>query len=92
MEPLYTDFMRITTETGSVYEIDDGLCIKKNAEGERIDAFKVWVMKPVPDDITTWEEIHDLPQGEPEVGKRLYLAGRDVFWISTQVVSVKYED
>ena len=37
--------MRITTETGSVYEIDErGLCRKYDASGDHIDTFKVWGM------------------------------------------------
>lgn len=80
--------MRIITKTGSVYQIDQGFCVKRDANGTYIDSFKAWTIKALPDEVTTWDEIHALPFGEPEVGKRMYIAGKDVFWISTRVVSV----
>lgn len=87
--------MKITTESGSVYEIKDGLCNKYDSTGERIDAFKVWYMKVVPDWVTTAKEIYDLPDDtrrEPEIGKRLYLGGKDTWWISTKVVSIEIQE
>jgi hypothetical protein len=82
--------MKITTETGSVYEIDDRLiCRKYDKNGVGIDSFKVWYMKSVPDDVLTMSELYDLPKGDPEVGKRLYLGGRDSWWLSTRVVKIE---
>ena len=72
-----------------MYTIDDGLCTKTDAEGNRVDVFKVWTMKSVPDEVTTWEQVHELPYGFPEVGKRLYIGGKDVFWISTKIISIE---
>jgi hypothetical protein len=82
--------MRITTETGSVYDIDDhGICIKTDKDGRRVDAFKPLVMVPVPNKIRTLKEIYALPLGEPIVGQRLYISGIDNWWLSTRVVSVE---
>jgi len=82
--------MKITTETGSVYDIDDnGICIKTNAEGRRIDAFKPFIIKPVPDHVTTLGEVYGLPEGNPVVGQRMYISGLNTWWISTPVVGVE---
>lgn len=82
--------MKIHTESGSTYELIDNLCRKHNAEGTVIDTFKVYFMKAVPTSgISTMEEVFDLPTSEPEVGKRLYLGGRDSWWLSTEVVRIE---
>lgn len=81
--------MKITTETGSVYDIEDGFCTKYNAEGQRVDAFKVWAIKSVPEVPITWEELHDLPVTSPVVGQHLYVSGKDLWWLSTTIVSVE---
>ena len=82
--------MKITTETGSVYEIDEhGLCRKYDASGDHIDTFKVWYMVPVPNEVVSAKEIYDLPKGDPEIGKRLYIGGRDNWWVSTKVISIE---
>jgi hypothetical protein len=81
--------MKVTTESGSVYDIDDhGICIKTNADGERVHAFKVFTMKSFLTLPSSWEEIHQLPESRPKVGQHLFVSGRDVWWISTKVVSV----
>jgi hypothetical protein len=82
--------MKITTETGSVYEINDGrVCHKFNKEGIVIDAFKVFYMRVVPDGVLSMKEVYELPEGDPEVGKRLYLGGKDSWWFSTRVVKIE---
>ena len=81
--------MRITTESGSVYEIKDGICKKYNPQGVGVDAYKVYVMKAVPSSVLTIGEIYDLPESQPEIGKRLYTSGKGSWWISTRVVSIE---
>jgi hypothetical protein len=82
--------MKITTESGSVYNIDDsGICTKTDKDGNRIDAFKPFIIIPVPDHIKLVKEIYTLPHGKPVVGQRLYLSGLDVWWLTTPVVSVE---
>ena len=83
--------MKITTESGSVYEIDErGIMTKYNAEGRGIDAWKIWQMKAVPTDVKDMKEVWDLPHGEPEIGKLLYVGGKDGWWLSTPVVRIEH--
>lgn len=82
--------MKIVTETGSVYDIDDhGMCIKTDKHGKRVDMFKALVMIPVPNEVKVVREIYTLPQGEPIIGQRLYISGLNTWWLTTQVVSVE---
>jgi hypothetical protein len=82
--------MRVTTESGSVYDIDENsrVCRKYNPQGVGVDAYKVYVMKAVPDKVLTLEEIYELPESQPEIGKRLYTSGKDSWWISTKVIAI----
>lgn len=82
--------MRITTESGSVYEIDDsGVCVKINFEGRRVDAFKPFTVKPVPDSVHSWLGVHEAPDGDPVVGQRMYISGLNTWWLTTPVVSIE---
>ena len=82
--------MKITTESGSVYSIDDhGFCVKTDKHGNRIDAFKAFVIIPVPESVKTVKEVFTFPEGKPVVGQRLYISGLDVWWLTTLVVSVE---
>jgi hypothetical protein len=82
--------MKITTETGSIYNIDDhGICVKTDKDGNRIDSFKPLVMIPVPSTVKTFEEIFSLPHGNPVVDQRLYISGIQVWWLTTRVVEVE---
>lgn len=81
--------MKVKTISGSVYDINDhGICRKYNSDGELIDSFKVYFTKAIPNTVKQLGEIWDYPHSEPEVGKLLYIGGRDVSWLSTEVVSV----
>ena len=81
--------MRILTKSGSRYEIDDrGICKKYNSKGEAVDAFKVYVIKSVPKYVQNMQEVWDLPNAEPEVGKLLYVGGKDGWWLSTEIVEI----
>jgi hypothetical protein len=46
-------------------------------------------MKPVPDEVIEMSQLYLLPEGKPEVGKRLYVSSRYSWWLSTQVVSIE---
>jgi hypothetical protein len=81
--------MRVKTISGSIYEFKDSLCTKFNKEGEIVDSFKFWSMKPVPDEVIEMSQLYLLPEGKPEVGKRLYVSSRYSWWLSTQVVSIE---
>lgn len=85
--------MIIRTISGSRYEIaEDGVCTKYNPEGRRVDAFKVYITKAVPTTAKFLGDVWDIPNSEPEVGKLLYIAGKDSSWISTEVIAIEYDD
>jgi len=79
--------MVIITESGSQYRIFDGLCKKFNAEGEMVDTFKAYQFKALDDDVSSWEDIADCPDGI-EVGKRAYIGGFNTWWVTTKVVEL----
>ena len=83
--------MKVTTESGSVYQINQhGIMTKYNADGRGIDAWKILQMKAVPTDVKDMKEVWDLPHGEPEIGKLLYVGGKDGWWLSTPVVRIEH--
>lgn len=82
--------MKITTKSGSRYEIDDrGICRKYNEHGTNVDSFKLFFIKAIPTTVTSLAEVWDYPNREPEVGMLLYIGGKDGYWISTEVVSIE---
>lgn len=81
--------MIITTETGSTYTLENGFCVKTNKNGVKVSSFRLWLTKPIPEHVTKMEEIAGLPEGEPAIGQRLYVTGRDEWWVTTRVVSVE---
>jgi len=82
--------MKITTETGSIYDINrDSLLCQKYSDGKLVDAFKAYFMRSVPDSITSVEEIYELPEGDLKLGDRLYISGKDNWWISTKMVRIE---
>jgi len=83
--------MKIKTISGSLYDIDNvsGVCHKYDASGECIDAFKAFYMKAIPTTVKTLGEIWDYPFSKPEVGKLLYISGRESWWLSTEVVYIE---
>ena len=83
--------MRVTTESGSVYEISEhGICVKTNSDGYRVDAFKAMTIKAVPDSASSWEDIYNTPDGDPVVGQRMYISGLNTWWLTTPVVKVEW--
>jgi len=81
--------MKIITETGSQYDIVHSIVTKKDKHGKRVDSFKLWSMKAIPDTATTLLEVLELPDSEPEIGKKLYVSGKDTWWITTKIVSIE---
>jgi hypothetical protein len=80
--------MLIETESGSTYKIVRGICVKKDKFGNRVDTLKVWNIKSIPDNIKTAEEVYSLNPSEPEVGKRMFIYGRDSYWLSTKIIAI----
>lgn len=81
--------MKVTTESGSEYVFQAGVCIKNKRH-----AFKVWSLKVVdPDTGYTWKDVWALPDVEqPEVGKRMYVSGKEDWYLTSPVVSVGDSD
>lgn len=79
--------MVITTESGSEYRVVNGVCKKYNPDGMIVDVFKVWEMKAVEPGLQSWADIAEC-KSEIQIGKRMYIAGRDGWWITTPVVSI----
>lgn len=87
--------MKVTTESGAVYRITKNrICYKTDHYGHTYPPFKIWVMKSLdPDNLPfEWSSLNEIPTGPPEIGKRLYVAGREEWWISTRVVSIEEDD
>lgn len=82
--------MKITTETGSVYDIDSGGVCRKYRDGNVIDSFKPYFMRSVPDTVKSLEEIYELPESELKIGDRLYISGLNNWWISTKMVRIEH--
>lgn len=84
--------MEITTESGAKYVIQSGLCMKTGGDGTKHASFMVFSMKAIPADFTgTISDIYRLPDSEPEVGKCLFVSGRDQWWLSTPVTGINYD-
>ena len=86
---------KITTSTGSVYQVDtdQGLWKKNDDPWERI-----WALNAVSPDLfgkgLTRDEILEQSTQDtiPQPGEHLYVASRDVWWMSTSVTSVEEID
>lgn len=86
------NLMKITTKSGSRYEIDGhGICRKYDSNDSLVDSFKVFVMKSVPTTVTSMGEVWDYPNSNPQVGKLMYIGGLSGYWISTEVMSIEGE-
>jgi hypothetical protein len=84
--------VKITTKSGSVYKINDHrICTKYDKDGNAIDSFKVYVVKSIDNDVNNFDQLLASPGNSPEIGKRMYISGLDVYWISTTVVSIERE-
>lgn len=85
----------ITTETGSTYKILHNICHKQDKDGNHLDSFKVFYITGISADTQSMDDIFDkIKDGTferrlPEVGERMYISGRDGWWLSTTVISVE---
>lgn len=81
------DVLIVTTEHGTTYEFVEDLCLRN---GEHI--MKIWTMKSgvgvySPGETNaSWKDTRC-----PEVGKNMFVAGREGWYNSTEVVSVVRE-
>lgn len=85
----------IKTETGSVYSIRNGIYMKNGGNPR-----KIWTLKSLDADFQpiNFDDLHNELEktpnvDRPEVGKRMYISGREGWNYSTVVVSVEeYHD
>ena len=82
--------MIIKTETGSEYYLRSGILTKK---GDNLMAYKTYNVIPFEHGTTkSIEDILKLPQGKPEIGKRVYFSGLGEWNVTTNVVEIIEED
>lgn len=85
--------MKVTTKSGRTYLIDKdaGLWQRLGKNGGRDDSWEsIWKLQrgtdfnfPWNSPEGTWED------GDPEVGKFMFISCKDYWWTSTEVVSVE---
>lgn len=79
-----------TTETGTTYELVGNFCLRTDNGYQHI--MKVWTMMAgsapyLPGESNpSWKDV-----SSPEVGKRLFVSGKEGWYCSTPVVSVVHE-
>lgn len=86
--------MKIKTSSGSEYLIENGMFIKNNHQWNSIWDMYFFDLKDLDVSIKSWETYFEyaktMPKTyEPEVGKHMYISGKDVWWISTKIISVE---
>ena len=75
----------ITTETGSKYVLEHGR-YRKN-EGWPVTIFAMYCVE---DDVESWTDVYSEHFRLPlTVGKRMYISGRDEWWLSTPIVKIE---
>jgi len=82
--------VKIFTEAGSVYDIDDSGICRKYRDGKLIDSFKAFFIRSVPDSVAEFKDIFELPEDELRPGDRLYVGGLNNWWISTPMVRIEH--
>jgi hypothetical protein len=82
--------MIIKTESGSRYELDDRkICQKFESEGLNVDTIKADVIRSVSKNVDTLEALKNARKyKEIKVGRRLYIAGTNIWWLSTEIVEI----
>lgn len=82
--------MIIKTATGSRYEIDERrICRKFDNKNRQVDTFKVIALKCVHKNVQNLEDLAKARKyNKIQVGRRLYVAGTNVWWLSTEIVEV----
>jgi hypothetical protein len=82
---------KVVTNSGSVYLIDEEhrSWRKNNEPIERIWWCKAFVIDNAPN-AKTWADISEAAEDRfPEVGEHLYIGARDVWYLSTPIISVE---
>ena len=88
--------MKIITKTGSEYVIEDGMFIKNGFQWHTISDMFFFDIKDLDPTVKGWVDFWKFSKtmnksSEPEVGKHMYIEGRDVWWITTEIVGVEIQ-
>lgn len=82
----------ITTESGTIYRIFGGRVARNNTSSFTLIKTPYCIDMEDIKDATTWTEIAAAPQHPIQVGKLLYVSGRDEWWLSTPIASIEETD
>ena len=85
--------IKITTKSGSYYTIDRGYFAKNKTEWHSIQELYFFKLEDLPK-FRSWTEFYEvslnmLKISHPQVGLHMYISGRDVWWISTEIISIE---
>lgn len=83
------------SESGAKYIIDleIGLWIKITRDGYINPSERIWSLQVGTELTTPWKDPDNWQKADlPEVGKHLYLAAKDVWYVSTKIVEVREVD
>lgn len=82
---------KITTESGTVYQIGYGRCQR----GDGPSSYFTLIREPYSiknedlEGATSWIYIWKLDKHPVQIGMHLYVQGRDEWWLSTPIVSIE---
>lgn len=82
---------KITTKTGAVYKLHDGLW-KKNGGPYNRTWSNFCVSNETLENAKTWDDVHNSEHLPIQVGLCMYIAGRDEWYLSTPIVSIEETD
>lgn len=78
---------KVTTKSGSVYLIDQERHFwKKNDDPWE----RIWQMYCInPEDFLKWNNKEEYEKLPLQTGKKLYITSRDIWWLSTEIISIE---
>ena len=91
---IYDKNIKVTTKTGSYYNINRGL-FSKNSDGwAAMHQVFFFDIQDLPPTVKGWSDFFEFSKTmpktfEPEVGKNMFISGRDHWWISTEIVDIE---
>lgn len=84
-----------TSETGAKYviDLDIGLWIKITRDGYINPSERIWSLQVGTALSRPWEDPDNWQKADaPEIGKHLYLAAKDVWYVSTKIIGLREVD
>lgn len=90
-------YMKMTMESGSVYEYNNGVVIITPSEGGSPYAIKAWQFFAFdPEEVVKWDGLvrfmDSVERKNPAVGRRVLVYGKDNWRISTEIVKMEELD